>query len=116
MLLGSGLVPQLMAPPAAQQQQFVAVLQAPQGGGNGWVVEVRVDAAGQGRLRLRPVVPPQAPAPSTWMRIWLPCTAYCVLPFCWAACCSYMAWKLISARCTGGKPARLTTSATLPRR
>jgi len=31
-------------------------------------------------------------------------------------CCSYMAWKLISARCTGGKPARLITSATLPRR
>ena len=34
----------------------------------------------------------------------------------WACCCSYMAWKLISARCTGGKPARLMMSATLPRR
>ncbi|MCK6401751.1 MAG: anti-sigma factor [Sphaerotilus natans subsp. sulfidivorans] len=71
-LLGSGLVPQLMAPPATQQQQqqFVAVLQAPQGGGNGWVVEVRVDAAGQGRLRLRPVVPPQAPPPGRTLQFW----------------------------------------------
>jgi hypothetical protein len=31
----------------------------------------------------------------------------------WACCCSYMAWKLISARCTGGKPARVMMSATL---
>lgn len=44
--------------------QYVAVLQAPQGGPNGWVVEVRVDAAtGQGRLRLLPVAPSQ-PVPS----------------------------------------------------
>ena len=33
-------------------------------------VEVRVDAAGQGRLRLRPVVPPQAPPPGRTLQFW----------------------------------------------
>ena len=41
---------------------------------------------------------------------------YCWVAAAWACCCSYMAWKLISARCTGGKPARVIRSATLPRR
>lgn len=50
-------------PDVAPSQQYVAVLQGPQGGGNGWVVEVRVDAAGQGRLRLVPVAP-SGPVPA----------------------------------------------------
>ena len=33
-----------------------------------------------------------------------------------ARCCSYIAWKLISERCTGGKPLRWIRSATLARR
>lgn len=60
--LGSALVLR-GAPDAARDQQYVAVLQGPQGGGNGWVVEVRVDAAGQGRLRLVPVAP-SGPVPA----------------------------------------------------
>lgn len=40
-----------------ERQQYVAVLQGPQGGPNGWVVEVRVGADGQGVLRLVPVAP-----------------------------------------------------------
>jgi anti-sigma-K factor RskA len=60
--LGSALVLR-GAPDAAPDQQYVAVLQGPQGGGNGWVVEVRVDAAGQGRLRLVPVAP-SGPVPA----------------------------------------------------
>jgi anti-sigma-K factor RskA len=60
--LGSALVLR-GAPDAAQDQRYVAVLQGPQGGGNGWVVEVRVDAAGQGRLRLVPVAP-SGPVPA----------------------------------------------------
>lgn len=39
------------------RQQYVAVLQGPQGGPNGWVVEVRVGTDGQGVLRLMPVAP-----------------------------------------------------------
>lgn len=38
-------------------QRYVAVLQNPQNGGNGWVVEVEVAGQGPGRLRLRPVSP-----------------------------------------------------------
>lgn len=60
--LGSALVLR-GAPDAVQDQRYVAVLQGPQGGGNGWVVEVRVDAAGQGRLRLVPVAP-SGPVPA----------------------------------------------------
>jgi anti-sigma-K factor RskA len=60
--LGSALVLRGV-PDAAPGQQYVAVLQGPQGGGNGWVVEVRVDAAGQGRLRLVPVAP-SGPVPT----------------------------------------------------
>ena len=60
----------LLTRPTAPAERYVAVLQAPQGGGNGWVVEVRVDAAGQGRLRLRPVVPPQAPPPGRTLQFW----------------------------------------------
>ncbi|MDZ7857092.1 anti-sigma factor domain-containing protein [Sphaerotilus sp.] len=55
--MGSALVLR-SAPMAEQDQRYVAVLQGPQGGGNGWVVEVRVEAAtGQGRLKLVPVAP-----------------------------------------------------------
>ena len=60
--LGSALVLR-GAPDAVPSQQYVAVLQGPQGGGNGWVVEVRVDAVGQGRLRLVPVAP-SGPVPA----------------------------------------------------
>jgi len=60
-LLGSALLLRLQAPPPAER--YVAVLQGPQGGGNAWVVEVRLDAAGQGRLRLVPVAP-GAPVPA----------------------------------------------------
>lgn len=59
--LGSALVLRGGADQAGQQ--YVAVLQGPQGGGNGWVVEVRVDGAGQGRLRLVPVAP-SGPVPA----------------------------------------------------
>ncbi|MEY4753435.1 MAG: hypothetical protein RJA44_1110 [Pseudomonadota bacterium] len=61
LVLGSALVLRGGADTAGQQ--YVAVLQGPQGGGNGWVVEVRVDAAGQGRLRLVPVAP-SGPVPA----------------------------------------------------
>lgn len=69
--LGSALVLR-GAPEVAPGQQYVAVLQEPQGGGNGWVVEVRVNAAGQGRLRLVPVAPsgpvPQGRALQFWTK------------------------------------------------
>ena len=58
---------------------------------------------------------PQAPAPMKVMR-GLTTTQSVYWAAAPACCCSYMAWKLISARCTGGKPARVMRSATLPRR
>jgi anti-sigma-K factor RskA len=55
----------------APQTQYVAVLQAPQGGPNGWVVEVRVDAAsGLGRLRLLPVAPGQPVPAGRALQFW----------------------------------------------
>jgi anti-sigma-K factor RskA len=58
-LMGSAL---LLQGPATStgDERYVAVLQAPQGGGNGWVVEVQFDRSGggrQGKLRLVPVAP-----------------------------------------------------------
>lgn len=68
--LASVLVLREQTPPAPQTQ-YVAVLQAPQGGPNGWVVEVRVDAAsGQGRLRLLPVAPGQPVPAGRALQFW----------------------------------------------
>lgn len=59
-MLASTLVLRMQAPPV---ERYVAVLQAPQGGGNGWVVEVRLDPQGGNRLLLRPVAP-SGPVPA----------------------------------------------------
>lgn len=68
--LASVLVLREQAQPAPQTQ-YVAVLQAPQGGPNGWVVEVRVDvASGQGRLRLLPVAPGQPVPAGRALQFW----------------------------------------------
>lgn len=63
LLLGSLLTLRLQAPPP--EERFVAVLQAPGGGGNGWLVEVNTRGAAGGTLRLVPVAGGQAVAVPT---------------------------------------------------
>lgn len=58
LLLGSLLTLRLQAPPP--EERFVAVLQAPGGGGNGWLVEVSTRGGAGGTLRLVPVAGAQA--------------------------------------------------------
>ncbi len=62
-LMGSLLMLRLQAP--SPEERFVAVLQAPGGGGNGWLVEVSTRGAAGGTLRLVPVAGGQAVAVPT---------------------------------------------------
>ncbi|MGC4076914.1 MAG: anti-sigma factor [Rubrivivax sp.] len=65
-LLGSAVLTR----PGAPAERYVAVLQAPQGGGNGWLVDVRVDAQGRGQLRLQPVAPGDTPPQGRSLQFW----------------------------------------------
>ncbi|MCC9648370.1 anti-sigma factor [Rubrivivax sp. JA1029] len=65
-LLGSAVLTR----PEAPAERYVAVLQAPQGGGNGWLVDVRVDAQGRGQLRLQPVAPGDTPPQGRSLQFW----------------------------------------------
>ena len=96
-----------MAPPPQRQQQFVAVLQAPQGGGNGWVVEVRVDAAGQGRLRLRRSCRPRRRRRARTLQFWTKAPAP-PAPAPWAWCAPRMPAASSSCRSAPARPAPQT--------
>jgi anti-sigma-K factor RskA len=67
-LMGSALVWRMQAPPASER--FVAVLANPQGGGNGWLVEVRTERGQGGTLRLVPVLDGQAVPAGRALQFW----------------------------------------------
>ncbi len=74
LVLGSTLVLQRQQATPTGDERFVAVLQAPQGGSNGWVVEVQLDrgagSARQGKLRLVPVWPGDTAPSGRSLQFW----------------------------------------------
>jgi anti-sigma-K factor RskA len=72
-LMGNALLLQGQAT-LTVDERYVAVLQAPEGGGNGWVVEVKFDrSAGsgrQGKLRLVPVAPGAVTPSGRTLQFW----------------------------------------------